>query len=207
MNILQICYYYIFPVNSDEYVILDYDKKYNEIIEYIEYSDNIYKTSQIALIKKNVDYFSKELLKYSKIAIKNIGLKLIDFCAEIYYYDYQTIHSIHSIKSNPHYPQLYHNHIRLQPIFKKKYQTRDIDLDEDLSLLPAHPVFQENSCDTQDQLSIQLPLILDTDDDKSDLKRFFEIEDPVEVEKKKQKEQSLDEILRDIIQERKLKNI
>jgi len=193
MNILRVCYYYIFPENSyDEYVILEYDKKYNEIIEYVEYSEQ--RTSKLAMIKYNVDHLSTELIKKSTIAIKYIGFKLLDVLAEIYYYNYRTINSKNYYNANS---------IRLKPIFKKKYITRELDIDL-LPLLPPEPVFQENSCLTTN--NIQLPLILDVDNDQSDLKRFFDVEEE-ETEEMKKKEQSLDEILHDIIQERRLKNI
>jgi len=121
MNILSVCYYYIFPNSTDDYVILDYDKKYNEIIEYVEYSEKVYKTSKLELIKTNTYHLSKDLIKKGKIAIQFIGIKLLDILAELYYHNYNTINMQRFSNLN--------NSIRLLPPLKRKYIPRPIEQD------------------------------------------------------------------------------
>jgi len=125
MNILSALYYYAFPNSSDDYIILEYDKKYNEIIEYVEYSDKVYNPSKFEIIKATTYYLTYDLYTKSKIAINAISIKTVDMLAEIYYRNYNNIHNLNfNYKLN--------DSMRMLPPLKKKYIPR-ISAEQDVN--------------------------------------------------------------------------
>ena len=100
-KILWNSYYYIFPPENDHYTVIEYNPKYNELIEYTDNTFHIQYPSAWEHLKDHTYKLGQRISNSTKDIFKYMGQKSFQIAAELYYRDYKSLPLILPLKLPP----------------------------------------------------------------------------------------------------------
>ena len=132
-------YYYLFPPNIDRYIVLEYDKENNEIIEYLsDIEPQLSHPSKLVVVKEKTCELATKVLKKTTKVCEYVGVKFFEVVATIYF-DYYN-NNLRRLPYRQDYYNMPHYYLNNQPHNRlEREEESNIKLEPIIKSLPPSP--------------------------------------------------------------------